>query len=457
MSSKILVVDDESDICLLLAGVLEDEGFQVTTASSDSQAMELFKSIEPDLVLLDIWLEGSKKDGLALLEYFKSKSLLTPVLMMSGHGTIETAVKAIQVGAYDFIEKPFKTDRLFLLVHRALESSALKKENQELKLQMGAEPELNGNSPSINQLRQSIEKVAPTGSRVLITGPAGSGKEIAARLIHARSRRNESPFVLINCATIHPERFETELFGEEFDNGLDPKRGYLEQADGGTLLLDEIADMPIETQGKIVRILQDQSFYRINGSQSIQVDVRVLASTNKNLEEEITANNFRQDLYYRLSVVPIKVPSLKERREDIAELVNTFVDRFASSSGRPARPIGDDAMAVLQSYHWPGNVRQLRNAVEWLIIMAPGDPGETIRPDMLPPEIASEAPAALMASKTEELMALPLRDAREQFERHYLESQVLRFSGNITKTASFIGMERSALHRKLRALNISQL
>jgi len=457
MSSKILVVDDESDICLLLAGVLEDEGFEVTTASSDSQAMELFKSIDPDLVLLDIWLEGSKKDGIALLEYFQKKSILTPVLMMSGHGTIETAVKAIQVGAYDFIEKPFKTDRLFLLVHRTLESSALKKENQELKLQMGAEPELNGNSPSISQLRQSIEKVAPTGSRVLITGPAGSGKEIVARLVHARSRRNEGPFVLISCATIHPERFETELFGEEFDNGLDPKRGYLEQANGGTLLLDEIADMPLETQGKIVRILQDQSFYRINGSQSIQVDVRVLASTNKNLEEEITANNFRQDLYYRLSVVPIKVPSLKERREDIAELVTTFVERFASSSGRLARPIGDDAMAVLQSYHWPGNVRQLRNAVEWLIIMAPGDSGEIIRPDMLPPDIASEAPAALMASKTEELMALPLREAREQFERHYLESQVLRFGGNITKTASFIGMERSALHRKLRALNISQL
>ncbi|MDW8398725.1 MAG: sigma-54 dependent transcriptional regulator, partial [Acetobacteraceae bacterium] len=380
-----------------------------------------------------------------------------PCVMMSGHGTIETAVSAIRKGAYDFIEKPFQADRLLLVVARALEAARLQRENAELRLRAGPETELIGSSPPINQLRAAIEKVAPTGSRVLITGPAGVGKEVVARMIHARSRRADGPFVALNCATLNPARFEEELFGVEA--GPDPRdrprrAGVLERAHGGTLLLDEVADMPLETQGKIVRALQEQGFVRVGGSAPVKVDVRVISTSNRDLAAEIQAGRFREDLYYRLAVVPLRVPALRERREDVPALARHFLARSAEISGQPPRSLSEDAMAALQAYDWPGNVRQLRNLIDWLLIMAPGEPREPIRADALPPEVSGAAPAALRLDRSAEIMTMPLRDARELFERQYLEAQLLRFGGNISRTAQFVGMERSALHRKLKGLGV---
>jgi two-component system nitrogen regulation response regulator NtrX len=456
MARDILIVDDETDIRMLIAGILDDEGYQTRDAGDSTAALEAIAMRRPHLVILDVWLQGSRLDGLDLLKSIKRDNPSIPVVMISGHGNIETAVMAIKHGAYDFIEKPFKADRLLLVVDRAVEAARLRRENEELRLRAGPDAELYGVSAPIMSLRQTIERVAPTGSRVLITGPAGAGKEVLARLLHRRSRRANLPFVVLNCASMRPERLEIELFGSEAGaEGTDqPARiGTLEQAHGGTLLLDEVADMPLETQGKIVRVLQDECFQRVGGNTLVEVDVRVIASSNRDIDAEMAAGRFRQDLYYRLNVVPIRVPPLRDRRDDIPILAEHFLTRSAEATGLPPRRLAPDAFATLQTYDWPGNVRQLRNVMDWILIMAPGDPGSLVRADMLPPDIGSIAPSN--GSGDGEVMSLPLREAREVFEKRYLEAQVTRFGGNISRTAAFIGMERSALHRKLRSLGIA--
>ncbi|HEX3882158.1 MAG TPA: sigma-54 dependent transcriptional regulator [Stellaceae bacterium] len=453
MAHDILIVDDEADIRMLIAGVLKDEGYNTREAANSDEVTAAIQVRQPTLIILDIWLQGSEFDGIEILRQLRTDIPPVPVVMISGHGTIETAVEAIRIGAYDFIEKPFKADRLLLLIARAIESAALRRENEELKLRAGGDLDLVGASMAANQLRQQIDRVAPTGSRVLITGLPGAGKEVVGRLLHSRSRRAQGPFVAINCATMHPDRLEAELFGCE--NGVDGRKiGTFERAHGGTLFLDEVADMPIETQGKIVRVLQEQTFERVGGSHRVEVDVRVVASSNRELPGEIAAGRFREDLFYRLSVVPIKVPPLRDRREDIPLLARHFMARGAEAARVPPREFGEDALAALQSYPWPGNVRQLRNVIDWLLIMAPGDPQEPIRAEMLPNEITSIAPTVVKWDKGSEIMTLPLRDAREVFEREYLLAQVTRFGGNISRTAAFVGMERSALHRKLKSLGV---
>jgi two-component system nitrogen regulation response regulator NtrX len=458
MPHDILIVDDEPDIRMLIDGVLADEGYETRAAGTSDAAIAAFHTRRPSLVVLDVWLQGSRLDGIGLLELFHGEEPRVPVVMISGHGTIEMAVGAIQHGAYDFLEKPFQSDRLLLVVRRALEAAALSRENAELRLRAGPEAGLIGDSSCMSQVRGQIEKVAPTGSRVMITGPAGSGKEIVARMVHGNSRRADGPFVVLNCATMAPNRFEEELFGVEAgaDPAAQPRRaGVLERAHGGTLLLDEVADMPLETQGKIVRALQDQSFERVGGSNRVKVDVRVISTTNRDLQAEISNGRFREDLFYRLAVVPIKVPSLKERREDVPDLARHFISRSADASGMPGRELSTDTLAALQAYDWPGNVRQLRNLMDWLLIMAPGGTSDPIRADMLPPEIGSRAPQVLSIDPGADIMSLPLREARDLFETQYLQSQLLRFGGNISRTAQFVGMERSALHRKLKQLGVT--
>ncbi len=455
MAADILIVDDEADICELVAGILQDEGYATRVAHNSDSALTSIASRRPNLVFLDIWLQGSKLDGLQLLEAAKAQHPDLPVVMISGHGNIETAVAAIKHGAYDFIEKPFKADRLLLIADRALETSRLKREVKELKQLTPIASGLIGKSPAINQLRQTIEKVAPTNSRILIVGPSGAGKELCARTIHSLSGRAAGPFVVINAAAITPERMEMELFGIEQTNGMQSRKvGALEEAHGGTLFIDEIADMPRETQNKILRVLTDQTFERVGGGGKVAVDVRILSSTGRNLEAEITAGNFREDLYHRLSVVPIRIPPLAERREDIAVLVDHFMDQISIATGLSRRAIGEDAMAVLQSHDWPGNVRQLRNNVERLMILAGGEAGAAITANMLPQDVGSMIPAMPNGNGGEQLMSLPLREAREMFEREYLVAQINRFGGNISRTAEFVGMERSALHRKLKALGV---
>ncbi|MGH6946284.1 MAG: sigma-54-dependent transcriptional regulator [Kiloniellales bacterium] len=454
MGHEILIVDDEADIRMLMAGILRDEGYETREAADGPAALDALASRRPSLVVLDVWLKDSPLDGLDVLKTIQRNMPGLPVVMISGHGTIETAVAAIKDGAYDFIEKPFKSDRLLLVVSRAIEAAHLRREIEELRLKAGPVTDLVGTSPMIGHVRHSISKVASTGSRVLITGAPGTGKEVVARLIHARSRRANNAFVALNCATMNPERLETELFGSEHGEDGGTRSGTYERAHGGTLLLDEVADMPLETQGKIVRVLQDQAFERIGGRRSVEVDVRVIASTNRDLQELMARGRFREDLFYRLNVVPIRVPSLIDRREDIPDLVVHFMCHAAEVAGLAPRRLSEDAMTALQSYAWPGNVRQLRNVVDWILIMAPGAQDEPVRSAMLPPEIGSIAPVALRGDNGSELMTLPLREAREVFERQYLEAQIMRFGGNISRTALFVGMERSALHRKLRSLGI---
>jgi len=455
MAADILIVDDEADICELVAGILQDEGYSTRVAHNSDSALGAIQSRRPNLVFLDIWLQGSRLDGLQLLDAIKEQHPDLPVVMISGHGNIETAVAAIKHGAYDFIEKPFKADRLLLIADRALETSRLKREVRELKQLTPIASALIGKSPAVNQLRQTIEKVAPTNSRILIVGPSGAGKELTARTLHSMSSRAAGPFVVINAAAITPERMETELFGVEQANGTQNRKvGALEEAHGGTLFIDEIADMPRETQNKILRVLTDQTFERVGGNGKVGVDVRIVSSTSRNLEGEIAAGHFREDLYHRLSVVPIRIPPLAERREDISTLVDYFMEQISGATGLPKRSIGEDAMAVLQSHDWPGNVRQLRNNVERLMILAGGDAGAVINASMLPQDVGSMIPAMPNGNGGDQLMGLPLREARETFEREYLVAQINRFGGNISRTAEFVGMERSALHRKLKALGV---
>ena len=454
MAHDILIVDDEPDIRSLIDGILSDEGYETRQAHNSDAALAHFRARRPSLVVLDIWLANSRLDGLGILDAMHREEPHVPCVMISGHGTIETAVQAIQQGAYDFIEKPFKSDRLLLIVSRALEAAKLRREVSDLRLRAGSEMELVGVSQSMAQIRSAIERVAPTNSRVLISGPAGTGKEVAARMLHARSRRSDGPFIALNCATLNPARIEEELFGVEAQGEQPRRAGTLERAHGGTLLLDEVADMPMETQGKIVRALQEQGFERVGGATRVKVDVRVIATTNRDLQAEITAGRFREDLFYRLSVVPLRMPALRERREDVPALSRHFLSRSIETSGLAPRGLAEDTIAALQTYEWPGNVRQLRNLIDWLLIMAPGEPGQLIRAEALPPEIVSAAPSMLRLDRSSEIMTLPLRDAREMFERQYLEAQLLRFGGNISRTANFVGMERSALHRKLKFLGV---
>jgi two-component system nitrogen regulation response regulator NtrX len=452
LASEILVVDDEEDIRDLIAGILGDEGYETRVAADSETALAAVRQRRPQLIVLDIWLQGSRLDGIQVLDSIKREHPDLPVVMISGHGTIETAVASIKKGAYDFIEKPFKADRLIHVVQRALEAARLKREVQELKLKAGEETDLVGQSSAMAQIRQAVDKIAPTNSRVFISGPPGCGKELLARLIHARSRRAGNAFVAVNCATMEPDRIETELFGAENADG--PRKiGLLELAHNGTLFLDEVGDMPLETQGKVLRVLVDQTFTRVGGTTRVQVDARVISSTSSDLRNEIAAGKFREDLYHRLNVVPVRVPPLSERRDDIPLLVQHFMKRLSAASGLPIREIGDDAMAVLQAHNWPGNVRQLRNVVERLLILATDDAAQAISADLLPSDLGASAQWG-GGGRSDLVISLPLREAREIFERDYLIAQINRFGGNISRTAAFIGMERSALHRKLKSLGV---
>ena len=453
MALDILVVDDERDIRDLVAGVLEDEGYAPRTAADSDAALDAIAARRPSLVLLDVWLTGSKLDGLELLDEIKRRDPTLPVLVISGHGNLDTAVAAIRRGAADFIEKPFEAERLLLLVARATETERLKREVASLRASVGRDGDLTGSSAAINAARATLKRVAGTGSRVLIMGAAGVGKEVAARLLHGWSTRADAPFIIVSAALMSPERVEEELFGIEQGGDL-VRPGLLEQAHGGTLFLDEIADMPIATQARILRVLTDQSFSRVGGTRVVKVDVRVVSATARDLTHEIAEGRFREDLYYRLNVVPVLIPSLAERREDIPVLIEHFAAHYAAERRVRTPEVAADAMATLQSYDWPGNVRELRNVVERTIILAPGDRLGRIDVDLLPAEVLGDQGDA--GTRGGAMMGAPLREARETFEREYLRVQIRRFSGNISRTATFIGMERSALHRKLKLLGITE-
>ena len=452
MALDILIVDDEQDIRDLVSGVLEDEGYGTRTASSADDALAALDERLPSLILLDVWLRGLSMDGIELLRVIKVRDPQIPVIVFSGHGNIDTAVAAIGQGAVDFIEKPFEASKLLHLVAKATETERLRAENAVLKARVGHSEELTGSSASINAVRATLKKVAGTGSRMLITGPAGVGKEVAARLLHSWSPRAGSAFISVSAARLSPERFDEELFGIERDGHLF-QAGMLEKAHGGTLFLDEVADMPLTTQGKILRVLTDQSFVRVGGDRQIRVDVRFVSATARNLAVEISEGRFREDLFYRLNVVPVEIPPLSGRREDIPNLVHHYAARFAADQRIYPPNFSDDSLAALQACEWPGNVRQLRQILERTIISAPAGGIVTIEADLLPSEIINSYEGA--EHNVTSLMGAPLREAREAFEREYLRVQIKRFSGNISKTATFVGMERSALHRKLKLLGIS--
>ncbi|MCA6250207.1 sigma-54 dependent transcriptional regulator [Phenylobacterium sp.] len=454
MAADVLVVDDEADIRELVAGILTDEGYAVRTANDSESALAEIRARKPSLLILDIWMEGGGMDGLELLDLVRGLDADLPVIMISGHGNIETAVSAIKRGAYEFLEKPFKSDRLLLVVERALEAANLRRENRRLRARTVTPEGLIGRSPAMQQLRGLINKLAAANSRVLIAGPPGAGKETVARMIHAGSPRARNEFMVISAAGMTPERVDIELFCEEGEAGRPAKIGVFERAHGGTLYLDEVADMPRETQSRILRVLVDQRFRRVGGASDVQVDVRVVSSTCRDLRTEIAEGRFREDLFHRLNVVPLSVPGLAERREDIPELVDFFVQRISEGAGLPRRRLSDDALAALQVRTWPGNLSQLRNQIERLLILASGDPAEPITAEMIPPEPETRE-RAVSGLGAERIIALPLREAREVFERDYLHAQMMRFSGNISRTAAFIGMERSALHRKLKSLGLS--
>lgn len=457
MEQDILIVDDEKDIRSLISGILEDEGYKTRSAVDGKSALEEINKRQPSLLILDIWLGDPQYDGLKLLEIVRKSNPTLPVVMISGHGTIETAVKAIKLGAYDFIEKPFKTDRLLLVTARALEAAHLRQENTLLKKQVQEETTLVGESQALQKIQKTVERIAPTASRIMITGPIGSGKELIAREIHRLSARAGKPFYIINCASLDPKTLEAELFGIEGKTPQERKIGILEQAHGGSLYLDEVTDLTAEIQSKLMNVLQVQTFKRVGGIQPVQVDVRILSSSKKDIKAEIEAGRFREDLFYRLSVVPIEIPPLFQRREDIPVLVNHLSRLIAKQTGTTPRQFSESSLLVLKSHTWPGNVRELKNMIERLMIMTPAANDELIAPEELPLDVRGEDLSSLQKEGTSmDLLSLPLKEAREHFEREYLLAQVNKFSGNISKTATFIGMERSALHRKLRTLQVDR-
>ncbi|WP_068110249.1 nitrogen assimilation response regulator NtrX [Tropicimonas marinistellae] len=446
----ILITDDERDIRELIGDILRDEGFSVRLAANSEECMNAIEEEPPALMILDIWLKDSKMDGIDILKSVKRDRPDIPVVIISGHGNIEIAVAAIKQGAYDFIEKPFNIDQLLVVIRRAMETSRLRRENTELRRKDVSTAEMIGSSAAFKSLKSHLDKVTRSNGRVMLTGPAGAGKEVAARYIHANSNRADAPFVSVNSASIEPERMEEVLFGREgVDRGVEP--GLLEEAHGGVLYFDEIADMPLGTQSKILRVLVDQQFQRVGGSDKVRVDIRVISSTNRDLESEIAAGNFRQELYHRLNVVPIRVPGLDERREDIPELARHFIDGFNASQGLPLRELSDEAEALLQTMHLPGNVRQLKNVIERVLILGEGSAAIAVRElEGADSNEADDGRVVLSGA----LATLPLREARELFEREYLLTQINRFGGNISRTATFVGMERSALHRKLKSLGV---
>lgn len=454
MSIDILVVDDEADIRDLVSGILEDEGYSPRTAADSDGVFRALRERLPALIVLDVWLQNSAMDGIEILAEVRDKHPDLPVVIISGHGTIETAVAAIKKGAYDFVEKPFTADRLILVISRALEATRLKRENSELKAR-APEIGLIGRSSALNSLRGVVDRVADARSRVLISGPPGAGKETIARQLHAKSGRRNRPFVVVSAATISPDRMEEELFGVEGEGGAPKTVGLMEYAHGGTLMFDEIGDMPLQTQGKILRVLVDQRFKRVGGSEPVVVDVRIVSTTSRDLLKDAEQGAFREDLFHRLNLVPIAAPSLTERREDIPMLSEHFIEQISIASGLPKRSVSDEAMAALQSYHWPGNVLQLRNVLERTMMLMKRDGDEPIGCDHLPAEVMDSGLSIPSGEGLEQIIALPMREARERFEREYLIAQINRFGGNISRTANFIGMERSALHRKLKALGVT--
>ncbi len=448
--SDILIVDDERDIRELVSDILEDEGYSTRLAANSDECMSSINAEPPGLLILDIWLKDSRMDGIDILKAVKRDNPDVPVVIISGHGNIEIAVAAIKQGAYDFIEKPFNIDQLMVVIRRAMETSRLRRENASLKRQEVSCSDMIGKSASFRAMQGQLDKVTKSNGRVMLSGPAGSGKEIAARYIHAHSNRANAPFVTVNCAGIEPERVEEVLFGRESsERGVES--GLLEEAHGGVVYFDEVADMPLGTQSKILRVLVDQQFQRVGGSDKVRVDLRVISSTNRDLEQEIAAERFREELYHRLNVVPISVPSLEERREDIPVLAQHFIEMCNDTQGLPVRELSDEAVALLQTMTWPGNVRQLKNLIERVLIL--GDSTGPIEARELPneEEKADETGRVVLSGA---LATLPLREAREAFEREYLLTQINRFGGNISRTASFVGMERSALHRKLKSLGV---
>lgn len=453
MAADILIVDDEADIRDLIAGILEDEGYEARTANSSDAALAAIRDRRPSLIVLDIWLEGSRLDGLELLEIIKQSHPNLPVVIISGHGNVETAVSAIRKGAYDYIEKPFKVDRLILLVERALENFTLRRENSELKLKSGEEDGVTGSSPLARQLMANIEKIAPTNSRIYITGLPGTGKELVARSIHNSSYRANRPFISLNSAALVAERMEEELFGIEDENGNVIKIGAFEEGHGGTLLIDEVGDMPIDTQAKILRVLVNQQFERVGGHKKVKVDVRIITTSSRDLTLSIAKGEFREDLYHRLAVVPLHVPTLEERREDIPELIEEFSLNYCQITGLIEKKFSEAAISMLQTKTWPGNTRELRNHIERLIILK-GETSDNVISVEDIQNVDTTIDNQMAGFSNTEIMSLPLREARELFEKEYLTTQISRFSGNISKTASFIGMERSALHRKLKSLEI---
>jgi len=450
--NSILVVDDEKDIRELVGDILRDEGHEVRLAWNGESTLKELNDAPPDLIILDIWLKDSHMDGIDILKHVKRDNPGIPVVIISGHGNIEIAVAAVKQGAYDFIEKPFNIDQLLVVISRALETSRLRRENANLRVQDVVKTEMLGASPAFKQLKGQLDKVTKTNGRVMLSGPAGCGKEIAARYIHSQSDRANAPFVSVNSASIEPDRMEEVLFGRESaDRGHEP--GLFEQAHGGILFFDEVADMPLGTQSKILRVLVDQCFKRLGGTDTVRVDVRVISATNRDLASEVDAGRFREDLFHRLNVVPISVPSLENRRDDIPMLAKHFLEELNREVGLKMRTLSEEALAFLQTMSWPGNVRQLKNVIERVLIL--GNDNKAIDPK----EFGSSTPETTQsdsggASLNAAFSGLPLREAREMFEREYLVAQINRFGGNISRTANFVGMERSALHRKLKSLNV---
>lgn len=444
----ILIVDDEKDIRELVSDILIDEGYTTQLAANSEDTFKSIEKSKPKLIILDIWLKESKLDGIDILKHVKLNNPDIPVVIISGHGNIEIAVAAIKQGAYDFIEKPFNIDQLTVVIARAMETSRLRIENAAFKIKEIPSFELIGNSSVFKNFNQQLDKVSSGNSRIMLTGPSGSGKEVAARYIHKNSPRKDFAFVTVNSASMSSERMEELLFGSESNGNI--QLGLLEQANGGVLYLDEVGDMPIGTQSKILRVLVDQQFMRIGSKTNTSVDFRVISSSSKNLVQEIQNKNFREDLYHRLNVIPISVPSLEDRIEDIPFISNFFIDELSEKQGLPRRKLSQKAVVHLQSRNWPGNIRQLRNVLERSLILG-SQSGEISIAEFETKEIIKNDNSVEMDGN---MLGLPLREARELFEKDYLIAQINRFGGNISKTSQFVGMERSALHRKLKTLNV---